>query len=92
MTSPLACDRALAMRRRHLVRKRAEHVLTIAYHAAAVAGLVFIACLILVCCHDPGDQKFRASPARTGTPASRRASFSDLFLETPNAQESDHRK
>ena len=47
MTSPPACNRALAMHRRHLARKRAERVRTIAYHAAAVSGFVFIACLIL---------------------------------------------
>ena len=47
MTTPLASRNAIAMRRRHLRRKRAERLLTIAYHAAAVAGLVFIACLIL---------------------------------------------
>ena len=47
MTPPPACNRALAMHRRHLARERAERVRTIAHYAAAVAGFVFIACLIM---------------------------------------------
>ncbi len=47
MTRSSACNRALAMHRRHLARKRAERVRTIACHTAAVAGFVFIACLVM---------------------------------------------
>ncbi len=47
MTPPLARRNTIAMRHRNLRRKRAERVLTVIFHAAAVIGFLFIAGLIL---------------------------------------------
>lgn len=43
----LACHNALAMRRRHLRRKRIERVATWTYHACAALGFTFILALII---------------------------------------------
>lgn len=47
MTPLFANSTALAMRRRHLRRKRVEHLLTWTYHGLAAAGLLFIASIVL---------------------------------------------
>jgi hypothetical protein len=47
MTPELVNSTALAMRRRHLRRKRVERLATVAYHALAAAGVLFIASLIV---------------------------------------------
>jgi hypothetical protein len=47
LTPDLANSSALAMRRRHLCRRRIVRVATVAYHAAAAVGVAFIVAIVL---------------------------------------------